>query len=46
MPEGREAMSEGREAATVRDEVRTWLQANWDPERPLLEWRGLLADSG
>src|SRR5687767_1179339 len=30
----------------VRDEVRTWLEETWDPERPLLEWRGLLADSG
>jgi alkylation response protein AidB-like acyl-CoA dehydrogenase len=34
------------DAATVREEVRTWLEETWDPERPLLEWRGLLADSG
>src|SRR4051812_39032613 len=33
-------------AAEVRDEVRTWLAGNWDPERPLLEWRDLLAGSG
>ena len=33
-------------AQTVRDEVAEWLAANWDPERPLLEWRSLLADSG
>ncbi|MPY92184.1 MAG: acyl-CoA dehydrogenase [Acidimicrobiia bacterium] len=39
-------MSEGRDAAAVRQEVRAWLQENWDPERPLSEWRGLLADSG
>jgi len=39
-------MSEDREAAAVRDEVRAWLAENWDPERPLLEWRRLLADSG
>jgi alkylation response protein AidB-like acyl-CoA dehydrogenase len=26
--------------------VRTWLDANWDPERHLVEWRRLLADSG
>ena len=39
-------MAEERDAATVRDEVRSWLEQNWDPERPLLEWRGLLADSG
>ena len=32
--------------AEVTAEVRGWLGANWDPERPLLEWRGLLADSG
>src|SRR4051812_33111673 len=39
-------MSEDREAAAVRDEVRAWLAENWDPERPLLAWRGMLADSG
>ena len=39
-------MSEERDAAAVRAEVRAWLQDNWDAERPLLEWRGLLADSG
>jgi hypothetical protein len=33
-------------AQTVRDEVAEWLAANWDPERPLLEWRNLLADTG
>ncbi|MFN0030244.1 MAG: acyl-CoA dehydrogenase family protein [Acidimicrobiales bacterium] len=37
---------EDADAAAVRDEVRTWLEANWDPERPLLEWRSILADSG
>ena len=30
----------------VRDEVRAWLHETWDPERPLREWRELLADSG
>src|SRR3954471_18637677 len=30
----------------VRDEVRGWLEASWDPERPLREWREILADSG
>lgn len=34
------------DAASVRDEVRTFIAEHWDPERPLLEWRGLLADSG
>jgi alkylation response protein AidB-like acyl-CoA dehydrogenase len=38
-------MSELSEAE-VRDEVRTWLKANWDPNLPLLEWRNKLADSG
>jgi len=33
-------------ARSVRDEVADWLAANWDPERPLLEWRNLLADTG
>ena len=30
----------------VRDEVAGWLAETWDPERPLGEWRDLLADSG
>jgi alkylation response protein AidB-like acyl-CoA dehydrogenase len=30
----------------VRADVRAWLDENWNPERPLLEWRTLLADSG
>jgi alkylation response protein AidB-like acyl-CoA dehydrogenase len=30
----------------VREDVRAWLAETWDPERPLLEWRELLADSG
>lgn len=30
----------------VRREVRAWLEANWDEELSLLEWRGRLADSG
>ena len=33
-------------AAGVRAEAREWLEAHWDPDRPLLEWRGGLADSG
>ncbi len=31
---------------TVREEVRAWLEANWDPETNLLEWRNKLADTG
>jgi alkylation response protein AidB-like acyl-CoA dehydrogenase len=30
----------------VRAELRAWLEDAWDPERPLTEWRALLADSG
>ncbi len=38
--------SEDHQTSALRDEVRTWLRANWDAERPLLEWRSILADSG
>ena len=31
---------------SLRTEVRDWLDANWDPDRPLLEWRNMLVDSG
>ncbi len=31
---------------TVRAEVRAWLEANWNPEQGLVEWRNKLADSG
>ncbi len=30
----------------VRHEVRNWLQANWNPNTSLLDWRNKLADSG
>ena len=39
-------MAEQPSAEAVRDEVAEWLAATWDPERPLLEWRNLLADTG
>ena len=39
-------MADTPDAATVRENVRNWLTQNWDPERPLQEWRALLADSG
>ena len=32
--------------ASVRADVGAWLDEHWDPERPLVEWRSLLADSG
>src|SRR5580700_10861091 len=38
-------MSETNEAS-VRAEVRAWLEANWNPELGLIEWRNKLADSG
>ena len=31
---------------SVRSEVRAWLEANWDPNRSLIEWRNILVDSG
>ena len=30
----------------VRSEVAGWLEASWDPERPIREWREILVDSG
>lgn len=38
-------MSEPNEEG-VRDEVRAWLDANWDPALSLRAWRERLADSG
>jgi alkylation response protein AidB-like acyl-CoA dehydrogenase len=38
-------MSEINEA-TVREEVRAWLEANWDANLGLLEWRNKLIDAG
>ena len=38
-------MSEPTEQ-NVRTEVRTWLEAHWDPDMQLRDWRELLADSG
>ncbi len=32
--------------ASVRAEIRAWLDANWDPDLRLLEWRNRLVDSG
>ena len=32
--------------ADVRSDVRDWIGANWDPDRSLLAWRRLLAESG
>ena len=39
-------MTAERTEDDVRAEVRAWLPGNWDPERPLVEWRAALADSG
>ena len=38
-------MSEPTEAS-VRAEVRAWLEANWNPDQGLVEWRNKLIDSG
>ena len=32
--------------ATVRAELRAWLEANWDPNLSLADWRSKLVDSG
>jgi alkylation response protein AidB-like acyl-CoA dehydrogenase len=32
--------------ASVRADVRAWLEANWSPDRGLIEWRNMLIDSG
>jgi len=34
------------DAEQVRRELRAWLEANWNPELSLVEWRTKLADSG
>jgi alkylation response protein AidB-like acyl-CoA dehydrogenase len=31
---------------SVREQARTWLKKNWDPNLDLFEWRNKLADSG
>jgi alkylation response protein AidB-like acyl-CoA dehydrogenase len=33
-------------ADELRADVRAWLHDNWNDDRPLLEWRGQLADAG
>jgi len=38
-------MSDTNETA-VRQNVRSWLEANWDPNLGLIEWRNKLIDSG
>jgi alkylation response protein AidB-like acyl-CoA dehydrogenase len=39
-------MSGAEAGPSVRAEVAAWLAQHWDPERPLGDWRALLADSG
>ena len=42
-------MTDGAEslvAASVRSESRSWIEANWDPDLSLIDWRIRLADSG
>ncbi|MEE2688676.1 MAG: acyl-CoA dehydrogenase family protein [Pseudomonadota bacterium] len=38
-------MSEFTEQS-IREEVRAWLENNWDPSYGLVEWRTILADTG
>ena len=30
----------------IRLELEQWLEENWSPDRPLLEWRNILVDGG
>ena len=30
----------------IREQVQYWIAENWDPDRSLVEWRGLLLDAG
>ncbi|HXQ18861.1 MAG TPA: acyl-CoA dehydrogenase family protein [Acidimicrobiales bacterium] len=39
-------MSPADDLDAVRADVAAWLAEQWDPERPLAEWRARLADSG
>jgi len=39
-------MGDRMDAESVRREVRAWLEANWNPDQSLVEWRNKLADSG
>jgi alkylation response protein AidB-like acyl-CoA dehydrogenase len=32
--------------SSIRAELRRWVDANWDPELSLVQWRGRLADAG
>ncbi len=32
--------------SAVRDAVGSWVSEHWDPKRSLVDWRGLLVDSG
>ncbi len=34
------------DATSIRAELRRWIDAHWDPELSLAQWRELLADSG
>ena len=34
------------DVAQVREELRRWIEAEWDPELSLVEWRARLADAG
>lgn len=38
--------SESLTAAAIEAEVAQWLETNWDPNRPLAEWRRILVEGG
>jgi alkylation response protein AidB-like acyl-CoA dehydrogenase len=39
-------MTEQLTTTPLAEEVRDWLQAHWDPDQSLAEWRDVLVDSG
>jgi alkylation response protein AidB-like acyl-CoA dehydrogenase len=41
-----ESIASTRHAAGLREDVRSWLEANWDEARPAQDWLGMLADTG
>src|SRR5216683_7607536 len=41
-----QVVEEPAAAAQVRDDVRTWLDENYNQDRPLREWRQILFEAG
>ncbi len=39
-------MSVASDPSVIREQLRQWIDAEWDPEQPLVRWRACLADAG